>query len=121
MEGKAQMSVETAPMEPGSTAWHAGLTRSHWRILGGSYLGWLFDGYETFALVIVLPAALATLLTAEQAGASAIYAGLAIGMTLVPHFLTRFGVCLFRGFEAMTWQCQHLLLRQIAYHNILRS
>ncbi len=83
MEGKAQMSVETAPMEPGSTAWYAGLTRSHWRILGGSYLGWLFDGYETFALVIVLPAALATLLTAEQAGASAIYAGLAIGMTLL--------------------------------------
>ena len=77
------MSVETAPIEAGSTAWYAGLTRKHWRILTGSYLGWLFDGYETFALVIVLPSALATLLTVEQAGATAIYAGLAIGMTLL--------------------------------------
>ena len=77
------MSVETTPLESGSTSWHAGLTRKHWRILTGSYLGWLFDGYETFALVLVLQAALATLLTAEQTANFPIYAGLVIGITLL--------------------------------------
>ena len=77
------MSVETTSLESGSTSWHAGLTRKHWRILTGSYLGWLFDGYETFALVLVLQAALATLLTAEQTANFPIYAGLVIGITLL--------------------------------------
>lgn len=77
------MSVETTPLESGSTSWHAGLTRKHWRILTGSYLGWLFDGYETFALVLVLQATLATLLTTEQAANFPIYAGLVIGITLL--------------------------------------
>ena len=31
--------------------WYAGLTPRHWRILWGSYLGWIFDGYEAVALV----------------------------------------------------------------------
>lgn len=68
---------------PESGAWHAGLTRRHWRVLGGSYLGWVFDGYEVYALVAAMPFALRSLLTPEQAGASAIYAGVAIGVTLL--------------------------------------
>lgn len=63
--------------------WRAGLTRKHWRVLTGSYLGWLFDGYETFALVIALPFALGSLLNPEQAQSAPFYAGLAIGMTLL--------------------------------------
>ena len=64
--------------------WYSGLTRKHWRVLWGSYLGWIFDGYEAFALILALPPALNSLLTPEQVASSgAIYAGLAIGITLL--------------------------------------
>jgi MFS family permease len=64
--------------------WYAGLTRKHWRVLWGSYLGWIFDGYEAFALILALPPALNSLLPPEQVASSgAIYAGLAIGITLL--------------------------------------
>jgi len=70
-------------MTAGRERWNANLTRKHWRVLGGSYLGWLFDGYEAFALIVALPFALNSLLTPEQAEARAIYGGLAIGITLL--------------------------------------
>ena len=63
--------------------WHDGLTSRHWRILIGSYLGWIFDGFEASALVVALPFALKSLLTPEQAQAPAVYAGAAIGITLL--------------------------------------
>jgi len=64
--------------------WHAGLTRRHWRVLWGSYLGWIFDGYEAFALILALPPALNSFLPPEDVASSgAIYAGLAIGITLL--------------------------------------
>ena len=63
--------------------WYQGLTPRHWRILWGSYLGWIFDGFEAFALVVVLPSALRSLLTPEQAATPAFYAGSAIGITLL--------------------------------------
>ncbi|HVJ54677.1 MAG TPA: MFS transporter [Aliidongia sp.] len=66
-----------------SEAWHAGLTRRHWRILAGSYLGWIFDGYEASGLVIAMPFILKSLLTSEQAQTPAFYAGAAIGITLL--------------------------------------
>ncbi len=69
--------------EDADAPWHAGLTRRHWRILWGSYLGWIFDGYEAVALVYALRPALNTILTPEQAQAPAFYVGLAIGITLL--------------------------------------
>ena len=69
--------------EAASAPWYAGLTRRHWRILWGSYLGWIFDGYEAVALVYALRPALASILTPEQAQAPASYVGLAIGITLL--------------------------------------
>src|SRR3954466_4586501 len=66
-----------------STPWNAGLTAQHWRVLWGSYLGWIFDGYEAFALIVALPPALHTLLAPDQAPFAAIYAGIAIGITLL--------------------------------------
>ncbi|HEX3765318.1 MAG TPA: MFS transporter [Kofleriaceae bacterium] len=71
-------------MTPASpTRWHTGLTRTHWRVLTASFLGWIFDGYETYALVAVLPAALRSLLSPEQLKTPAIWAGTAIGLTLL--------------------------------------
>ena len=82
------MQRDGAPIEAsaaigGTMPWYAGLTRRHWRVLGGSYLGWVFDGYEVFALIAALPLALRSLLSPEQAQAGAIYAGVAIGITLL--------------------------------------
>jgi MFS family permease len=66
-----------------SAAWYAELTAQHWRTLWGSYLGWIFDGFEAFALVVALPSALKSLLTPEQAATPSFYAGTAIGVTLL--------------------------------------
>ena len=63
--------------------WYAGLTPRHWRILWGSYLGWIFDGYEAVALVYALRPALASILTPEQAQTPSFYVGAAIGITLL--------------------------------------
>lgn len=72
-----------ASTAPASSRWHTGLTRTHWRVLTASFLGWIFDGYETYALVAVLPVALRSLLSPEQLKAPAIWAGTAIGATLL--------------------------------------
>src|SRR5258706_1146348 len=78
MTTEASIAI-TAPR----TSWRTGLTAQHWRVLWGSYLGWIFDGYEAFALIVALPPALHSLLTPEQTPTAAIYAGLAIGITLL--------------------------------------
>ncbi len=66
-----------------SVPWYADLTGKHWRVLWGSYLGWIFDGYEAYALIVALPMALKSLLTPEQLATPAFYAGTAIGITLL--------------------------------------
>ncbi len=63
--------------------WYAGLTRAHWRVLTASFLGWVFDGYEAYALVVALPFALRTLLSPAQLASSAVWAGTAVGVTLL--------------------------------------
>ena len=66
-----------------TTSWRDGLTPQHWKVLTGSFLGWVFDGYEAYALVVVLPMALKMLLLPDQLASQAIYAGTAIGITLL--------------------------------------
>src|SRR5246127_1209545 len=71
-------SVRTAPQ-----AWYTDLTPTHFRILAASFLGWIFDGYETYALVVALPFALRALLPPEQLKSAPIWAGTAISVTLL--------------------------------------
>jgi MFS family permease len=78
--GEDRMTVATARAD---APWYTGLTAKHWRVLWGSYLGWVFDGYEAYALVVVLPMALKSVLTLEQLATPAFYAGSAIGITLL--------------------------------------
>lgn len=75
----------TPTLDPAGKAapWHEGLTARHWRVLTGSFLGWVFDGYEALALVVVLFPMLHTLLTPEQMATPAVYAGTVIGITLL--------------------------------------
>lgn len=62
--------------------WYHGLSRKHIQILVASFMGWVFDGYETYALIVVLAPALGALLTPEQATMHGLWAGIAIGVTL---------------------------------------
>src|SRR2546430_17188484 len=53
-----------------------------WRALIASWLGWLFDGYETFALVLVAPIAVRQLIPADQLPQVPIYIGGLLAATL---------------------------------------
>lgn len=64
-------------------SWTFGLTKQHWRILLASFLGWVFDGYETYAFFVVMPFALKSLLHANQLASMPFWAGIAIGVTLL--------------------------------------
>jgi MFS family permease len=66
-----------------SQPWYTDVTATHYRILAASFLGWIFDGYETYALIVALPFALRTLLRPEQLKSAPIWAGTAIGVTLL--------------------------------------
>ncbi|MFM0639708.1 MFS transporter [Paraburkholderia metrosideri] len=76
-------------MTPGETmvsarkGWSEGLTKMHWKILLGSFLGWIFDGYEALALIVVMVPLLHTVLTPAQSATPTFYAGLLLGMTLL--------------------------------------
>jgi len=63
--------------------WYDGITSMHWRVLRASFLGWIFDGYETLALVVVLAPMLHSVLTPSQLTSIPVYAGLVIGITLL--------------------------------------
>ncbi len=63
--------------------WHDGLTGKHWRVLIASFMGWVFDGYEAYALIVALPFALRALLPPAELKAAAVWAGTAIGITLL--------------------------------------
>ncbi len=78
------MSIATSEQLASKQPWYTGLTRTHWRILAASFLGWIFDGYESYALIVVLPFALRALLTPDQLKTGGpIWAGIAIGVTLL--------------------------------------
>jgi MFS family permease len=63
--------------------WYSRLTGAHWRVLWASFLGWIFDGYETYALVVCVGPALKMLLAPQQLPFLPKFAGLAIGLTLL--------------------------------------
>jgi len=52
----------TGQTTPTRQPWHAGLQPMHWRILTASFMGWIFDGFESFALFLVPPLMLKSLL-----------------------------------------------------------
>jgi len=73
------MSDITASSQP----WYRSLIRSQWNTLLASNLGWLFDGYETYALVISVGVALRQLLDPSQYSQIPVYAGTVIAFTLL--------------------------------------
>jgi MFS family permease len=63
--------------------WYSTLTRTQWRTLLAANLGWMFDGYETFALILTVAVALRQLLDPAQFAQIPAYAGSVIAVTLL--------------------------------------
>ena len=61
----------------------ASITAASWRALVASFLGWMFDGYETYALILVAAVALRQLLAPDQLANLPIYIGGLLAVTLV--------------------------------------
>jgi MFS family permease len=71
-------SIATAADGP----WYGTLTRIQWKTLLAANLGWMFDGYETFALILTVGVALRQLLDPAQFAQIPAYAGTVIAVTL---------------------------------------
>jgi MFS family permease len=75
------MAVDAAASSP-STPWYRSLDRSQWNTLLAANLGWLFDGYEVYALILTVGVALHQLLEPGQYAQIPAYAGTIIAITL---------------------------------------
>jgi MFS family permease len=66
-----------------STLWFREIDRSQWRTLLASNLGWLFDGFETYALVLTAGPAMRSLLDASAFPQIPAYVGTIFAVTLL--------------------------------------
>jgi len=66
-----------------SLPWYRSLNATQWKTLFASNLGWMFDGYETFALILTVGVALRSLLDPSQYPQIPAYAGTVIAITLL--------------------------------------
>ena len=67
----------------GSQPWYRSLDSNQWKTMFASNIGWMFDGYETFALILVVGVALHDLLLPAQFAQIPAFAGTVIGITLL--------------------------------------
>jgi MFS family permease len=75
------MSNATATIE--RNAWYQNLTPVQWKTVVASNLGWVFDGFEAYALILTVGTALHQLLDPSQYSQIPTYAGGIIATTLV--------------------------------------
>ncbi|MGE3842800.1 MAG: MFS transporter [Vicinamibacterales bacterium] len=68
--------------QQGDVPWYRALTRRQWYALLAANLGWLFDGYETYALILTVGPTFRELLPNESQ-AIPFYAGVTIAITLL--------------------------------------
>ncbi|MBV8938100.1 MAG: MFS transporter [Alphaproteobacteria bacterium] len=66
----------------GSLPWYRSLSRQQWGVLVASNLGWLFDGFELYALFLTVGFALHQLLDAAQYNEIPRYAGYILATTV---------------------------------------
>src|SRR6516165_8847881 len=66
----------------GGVPWYRSLNREQWRVLIASNLGWLFDGFEIYALFLTVGFALHQLLEPAQYAAIPRYAGYVLATTV---------------------------------------
>ena len=63
--------------------WYRTLTASQWRTLAAANLGWLFDGFETYALLLTVAPAMHALLQPAEFARIPAYAGTVVAITLL--------------------------------------
>jgi len=66
-----------------SLSWYRSLDRVQWKTLVAANLGWTFDGFEVFALILTAGVALRQLLDASQYPLIPAYAGAVIAITVL--------------------------------------
>ena len=66
----------------GASRWYKSLDWTQWKALIASNLGWTFDGFEVFALILTVGAALHELLDSSEYGRIPFYAGAVIAITV---------------------------------------
>ena len=67
----------------GTLPWYRALTTTQWRTLIATNLGWLFDGYEAYALFLTVAPAMRSLLDPSQYAQIPAYAGTVVAITLL--------------------------------------
>lgn len=75
--------AEMADTAAGTAPWYRTLTPVQWRTLVATNLGWLFDGFETYALFLTLGPAMHALLAPGQFSEIPAYAGTVVAITLL--------------------------------------
>src|SRR5262249_12376189 len=65
-----------------SSPWYRSLSGAQWKALVASNLGWTFDGFEVFALILPVGVALHQLLAPSQYPFTPAYAGAIIAITV---------------------------------------
>jgi MFS family permease len=68
---------------PESVPWFRTIDRSQWRTLIASNLGWLFDGFETYALIVTAGPAMRSLLAPSAYPQIPAYIGTVLAITLL--------------------------------------
>ena len=81
--GSLLESVEPDVKTADVTPWYGALNRDQWYALFAASLGWVFDGYETYALILTMPSAFHQLLEPERYAAIPFYTGLTVALTLL--------------------------------------
>ena len=66
-----------------SGAWSTSIDKASWRALAASWLGWMFDGYENYALALVMGVAVRQLLPPERLPKASVYMGGLLAVTLL--------------------------------------
>lgn len=73
------MTATVATAEP----WTTSIGKAGWRALAASWLGWMFDGYESYALILVMGVAVRQLLPPERLPKASLYIGGLLAVTLL--------------------------------------
>jgi len=71
--------IDTAP----DKVWHTVLSSDQWYTLFAANLGWVFDGYETYSLILTMPSVFREFLQPERYSAIPFYIGLTTALTLL--------------------------------------
>ncbi|MGA3126230.1 MAG: MFS transporter [Candidatus Korobacteraceae bacterium] len=76
-------TANATPVVAPEGPWYRALNKRQWYTLGAANLGWLFDGYETYTLILTMGVTFHQLLPAARYRSIPFFAGLTIALTLL--------------------------------------